>query len=143
MFRASARLTRSMFDFPLHRFIVHFPIVLAVFAFIYDGWAVYAKRPEAHDTGYGLSLWAGLLALTAVVTGLQIASLSELGKGAITGHALYGMTAAIVLTAFGLMRYSVRARRTGENENYTMVWLLVQALATLLILVTATTGHNL
>ncbi len=132
-----------MFEFPLHRFIVHFPIALALFAFVYDGWAVYSKRNEMHNTGYGLSLWAAVLALVAVVTGLQIASLSQIGKGAITGHALFGITTAIVLAASGVLRYSARARMTGEVEDFSIVWLLVQGLAALLVLVTAVTGHQL
>jgi uncharacterized membrane protein len=132
-----------MFEFPLHRFIVHFPIALAVFAFVYDGWAVYSKRGEMHNTGYGLSLWAAVFALIAVVSGLQIASLSQIGKGAITGHALFGITAAIVLAAFGVLRYSARARLAGGPESYSTVWLLVQALSALLVLVTAITGHQL
>jgi uncharacterized membrane protein len=132
-----------MFEFPLHRFIVHFPIALALFAFVYDGWAVYARRDDMHDVGYGLSLWAGFFALVAVVTGLQIASLSDIGKSAVTGHALFGITAAIVLAAFAVIRYSGRARRTSDYEAYSMVWLVVEALAALLVLVTALLGHQL
>ena len=132
-----------MFEFPLHRFIVHFPIVLTLFAFIYDGWAVYSNRNEMHDTGYGLSLWAAVFALVAVVTGLQIASLSQIGKSAVTGHALFGITTAIILAAFGVLRYSARARLAGEAERYSMVWLAAQALAALLVLFTAVTGHQL
>ena len=132
-----------MFDFPLHAFIVHFPIVLTIFAFIYDAWAVYSKHSESHDTGYGLSLWAGLAALTAVVTGLQIASLTEIGSSAVTGHALFGITAAIVIAAFAVLRYSARTRQSGEHGYYTVVWLLLQSLAALLVLVAAVTGHQM
>ena len=132
-----------MFEFPLHRFIVHFPIALALFALVYDGWAVYACRDEMHDAGYSLSLWAGFFALVAVVTGLQIASLSEIGKSAVTGHALFGITAAIVLAAFAVIRYSARARRSSEHEAYSMLWLVVETAAALLVVITALLGHLL
>ena len=84
-----------------------------------------------------------MTALTAVVTGLQIAGLGGISKGAITGHALYGISAAIVLVAFALWRYSVRARQSGPEEGYSMLWLIVQGLAAALIMATALTGHRL
>jgi uncharacterized membrane protein len=132
-----------MFDVPLHSLINHFPIALAVFAFFYDAWAVYAGRPERHEIGYELSFWAGVFAIAAVVTGLQIASLGQIGKSAITGHALFGITTAIVLAAFALLRYSAKARLGDEPERYTMLWLMVQLAGALLIIATAVTGHRL
>ena len=132
-----------MFDIPLHSLINHFPIALAIFAFIYDGLAVYGKRPERHDIGYELSFWAGLFAIAAVVTGLQIAGLGQIGNSAITGHALFGITTGIVLAAFSLLRYSKRARQESEDESYSMVWLVIQALAAALVMATAVTGHRL
>jgi len=132
-----------MFDIPLHPFIVHFPITLAVFAFGYDGWAIYAKRPQKHKLGYGLSLWAAVFAAAAAVTGLQLSRLGDIGKGAITGHALYGISAAIVLSAFALWRYSVRARQTTTAESYSIMWVLIQAVGAVLIIIAALTGHRL
>jgi uncharacterized membrane protein len=131
-----------MFDIPLHKLVVHFPIALTVFAFAYDCWAISSKRPELHDTGYGISLWATVSAMLAVVTGLQIASLGEIGKDAITGHALYGISAAIVMAAFGLWRYSARARQEGP-EKYPTLWVFIQGLAVLLVIAAALTGHRL
>src|SRR5689334_19317958 len=116
-----------MFDFPIHRFIVHFPIALSAFALVYDCWAVYTGRRELHSAGFGLSLWAAVFALMAVVTRLQIASLGQIGKGAITGHALFGITAAIVLTAFGVLRYSARARLDDGNEKLSAAWLMAES----------------
>src|ERR1041385_6043977 len=121
-----------MFEFPIHRFIVHFPIALATVALVYDAWAVYSDRRELHNAAFGLSLWAAVFALIAVVTGLQIASLSQIGKGAITGHALFGITAAIVLTAFAVLRNSARARQHDANEKLSAIWLLAEGLAVLL-----------
>jgi len=132
-----------MFDIPLHPFVVHFPVTLAIFAFMYDGWAVYSKRPQKHELGYGLSLWAGVFAAVAVVTGLQLSRLGDIGKGAITGHALYGIASAIILAAFALWRYSSRARQETALENYSMLSLLIQAVGAVLILMTALTGHHL
>ncbi len=96
-----------------------------------------------HDVGYGLSLWAGVSALAAVATGLQIAGLGQIGKGAITGHALFGLSGTIVLAAFALWRYSARARQEGPDESYSPWWLVLQGLAVLLIVATAVTGHRL
>lgn len=127
----------------MHRYIIHFPIALAVFALVYDAWAVSTRRSQLHQAGYGLSLWAALSAMLAVVTGLQIAGLGEISKGAITGHALFGISASITLAGFGLWRYSAKARQEGEEESYTTVWLIVQGLAALLVLGAAYTGQNL
>ena len=132
-----------MLDFPLHPFLVHFPIALAVFAFLYDFWAVYAKRPEVHETGYSLSMWASVFAFAAAGTGLQLARLSDIGKGAITGHALYGISATIVLIALAVIRYSAKARQAAPNARYSAVWLAVQAVAAVLVLVAAITGQRL
>ena len=132
-----------MFDIPLHSFIIHFPISLAILAFLYDAWAVFGKRPERHETGYALSFWAGMLSIASVVTGLQIAGLGQIRKSSITGHAFFGIATAIVLAAFSLLRYSARARQVGPDENYSMVWLGVQGLAAVLVIATAITGHTL
>ena len=132
-----------MFDLSLHKLVIHFPIALTILAFAYDCWAVSSKRAELHDTGYSISMWATVSAIVAVVTGLQIASLGEIGKDAITGHALYGISAAIVMAAFGLWRYSARARQEGPSEKYPTLWLFVQGLAVLLVMAAAITGHRL
>jgi uncharacterized membrane protein len=132
-----------MFDIPLHKLIIHFPIALAIVAFAYDGWAVYSKRPEMHDTGYGLTLWAAVTALFAIVTGLQIAGLGGISKGAITGHALLGMFTTAVLVALGMWRYSSRSRQEGPDEDYMIVWLIMGGLAAVLVVATAIAGHRL
>ena len=132
-----------MFDFPVHPFLVHFPIALAVFAFLYDFWAAYGKRPELHRTGYSLSLWAATFAFLAAGTGLQLSRLGDIGKGAITGHALFGVSSTIVLAAIALIRYSAKAKQTDSEGSYSVIWLLVQGFAALLVLMTAVTGQRL
>ena len=54
-----------MFDVPIHKLIVHFPVALMIIAAIYDAWAVYTRRPELHRLAYGLILWAAVGALAA------------------------------------------------------------------------------
>ena len=132
-----------MFDVPLHLFLVHFPITLGIFAFLYDLWAIYAKRPSLHDTGYSLSLWAGFFAVAAAGTGLQLSRLSDIGKGAITGHALFGIAAAIVLAAIALIRYSAKARQVETERKYSLVWLVAQAVAAALVIAAAFSGNRL
>jgi uncharacterized membrane protein len=132
-----------MFDIALHPLLVHFPIALAVFAFLYDFWAAYGKRPELHRTGYGLSLWAAAFAFLAAGTGLQLARLSDIGKGAITGHALFGLSSTIILAAVALVRYSAKAKQMDSEASYSLIWLVVQGIAALLIMITAVTGQRL
>ena len=76
-----------LFDIPVHKFLIHFPIALAFVAALYDAWALYARRPELHRTSYGLSLWAAVGALAAAGTGLQLAEIVRIDKAAVTGHA--------------------------------------------------------
>src|SRR6266852_2687270 len=123
LFRAAIGLKlMSLFDIPIHKFIIHFPIALTIIAVIYDSWAVYARRPELHRTGYGLTLWAAVGALAAAGTGLQLAEMVRLDKAAVTGHAGFGIAATIVLTALGGARYSAHAR---EQKGYRIWWLIL------------------
>src|SRR5713101_8778506 len=111
LFRAAFGLKLMfLFDIPIHKFIIHFPIALTIIAVIYDSWAVYARRPELHRTGYGLTLWAAVGALAAAGTGLQLAEMVRLDKAAVTGHAGFGVTATIILVALAGIRYSALAQ---------------------------------
>jgi uncharacterized membrane protein len=129
-----------MFDVPIHKLIVHFPIALIIIATIYDAWAVYTRRPELHRTGYGLTLWAAVGALAAVGTGLQLAEMIHVDKGAVTGHAGFGITSAIVVAALAGLRYSAQAQ---EQKDYRIGWLVLEMAAAVLIAATAVTGHRL
>lgn len=129
-----------MAGIPLHKLLNHFPIALTLIAVIYDSWAVYSRRPEMHQTGYGLTLWAAVGALASVVSGLDLAGGSQYSKGAVTGHAGFGIAFAIVITAVAVVRYSARAR---EQKGYRIVWLIVEWAAAGLVIATAITGHKL
>ena len=129
-----------MFGIPLHKLIIHFPIALTLIAVVYDAWALYTKKPELHRTGYGLSLWAAVGALAALVTGLQLAQMIRIDKGAVTGHAGFGIASAILLTALGGVRYSAQAQ---ERKGYPLWWLGLEVAAAAFIFVTAVTGHQL
>jgi len=129
-----------LFGIPIHKLIIHFPIALAIIAVVYDSWALYARKPELHRTGYGLTLWAAVGALAAAGTGLQLAEMVRIDKAAVTGHAGFGITATIVLTALAGARYSAQAQ---EKKGYKIWWLLLEAVAAALIVATAITGHSL
>jgi uncharacterized membrane protein len=129
-----------MFDVPIHKLIVHFPIALMIIAAIYDAWGVYTRRPELHRLAYGLILWAAVGALAAVGTGLQLAELLNVNKGAVTGHAGFGITSALLIAALAGLRYSAQAQ---EQKDYRMVWLAMEIAAAALIAATALTGHRL
>ena len=129
-----------LFNIPIHKLIIHFPIALAIIAVIYDAWALYARKPELHRTGYGLTLWAAVGALAAAGTGLQLAEMVRIDKAAVTGHAGFGIIATIVLTGLAGVRYSAQAQ---ERKGYKIWWLLLEAAAAALIVATAVTGHRL
>lgn len=129
-----------IFNVPIHKLIVHFPIALMIIAAVYDSWALYTRRPELHRTGYGLTLWAAVGALAAVGTGLQLAEMLHVDKGAVTGHAGFGITSVIVISALAGMRYSAQAQ---EQKDYKLGWLVLEIGAAALIIATALTGHRL
>jgi uncharacterized membrane protein len=129
-----------MFGIPVHKLIIHFPIALTILAVMYDSWALYSRRAELHSISYGLSLWAAFCALIAAVTGLQLAGVSRVSAGVVTGHAGFGIASAVVITAVGIARYSAVAR---DQNDYRIAWLVIEVGAALLIAATAITGHQL
>jgi len=129
-----------MFGIPIHKFIIHFPIALTIVAFAYDAWALYAKRPELHRTAYGLTLWAAVGALAALGTGLQLADMIRIDKGAVTGHAGFAISTTIVLGGLAGMRYSAQAQ---EKKGFPIWWLIIEVAAVALVIATAVLGHRL
>ena len=129
-----------MFGVPVHKLIIHFPIALTFMALIYDAWALYAKKSELHRIGYGLTLWAATGALAAVGTGLQLAEMIRIDKGAVTGHAGFAISSTIILAAVAGLRYSAQAQ---ERKDYQVWWIILQVAAAGLIAATAVTGHLL
>jgi uncharacterized membrane protein len=129
-----------MFGVPAHKLIIHFPIALMIIAAIYDCWGVYSKRPQLHIVGYGLSLWAAVSSLAAVVTGLQLAGVTRVAPGVVTGHAGFGIASSLVITTVGILRYSAMAR---EQFEYRIEWLFLEVGAAVLVGVTAIMGHRL
>jgi uncharacterized membrane protein len=129
-----------MFGIPIHKLIIHFPVALTIIALVYDAWAIYAKKPELHRTGYGLTLWAAVGALAAAGTGLQLAEMVRINKGAVTGHAGFAIGATLLLCAVGGVRYSAQAQ---EKKGYAIWWLVLQVGAATLVAAAAVTGHRL
>ena len=129
-----------LFGIPIHKFLIHFPIALTIMALIYDAWGLYAKKPELHRLAYGLTLWASVASLAAVGTGLQLAEMVRLDKGAVTGHAGFAIGSMIVLTGLAGWRYSAQNQ---EQEGYKIGWLILGIGAAVLIAATAVTGHRL
>ena len=129
-----------MFGIPIHKLIIHFPIALTLIALVYDSWALYTKKPELHRTGYGLTLWAAVAALAAAGTGLQLADVIRVDKGAVTGHAGFAISATVVLAVFGGLRYTAY---TQERKPYPIWWMILQIIAAALVAAAAVTGHKL
>jgi uncharacterized membrane protein len=128
-----------MFGVPIHKLIVHFPIALTILAAIYDSWALYANKSELHRATYGFTLWAAVGALAAVGTGLQLAQLLRINKGAVTGHAGFAIASTIVIAGLAGLRYSAEAQ---ERKGYRIGWLALSIAAAALMLATAITGHR-
>ncbi|HYR89027.1 MAG TPA: DUF2231 domain-containing protein [Terriglobia bacterium] len=129
-----------MFGIPIHKLIVHFPIALMILAVIYDSWAFYSRKVELHEMGYRLTLWAAIGALGAVVSGLQLAGVSRIPPGEVTGHAGFGIVSSIVVTALAAARYSEHVR---EQRGYRLHWLVLEIGAAALVFATAVMGHKL
>jgi len=129
-----------LFDIPIHKFLIHFPIALTIIALIYDSWAIYSRKPELHRTGYGLTMWAAVAALAAAGTGLQLAEMVRIDKASVTGHAGSAILATILLVTVAGARYSAHAQ---EQKEYRWWWLILQAAAAAFIAATAITGHKL
>ena len=133
-----------MFGIPLHNLAVHFPIVLALVAVLYDGWARYAGDRSLHSAASGLVMLAAVAAIIATASGLNLAGASGLGSGsATTGHAVSGILTTIVLTAGAAWRYAAHARGDSGEEAYVDGWLLLGAIGAILVLVTAIAGHRI
>jgi uncharacterized membrane protein len=129
-----------MFGVPVHKLIIHFPIALMIIAAIYDSWGLYSKRPQLHTVGYGLNLWAAVASLVAVVTGLQLAGVTRVAPGVVTGHAGFGIASCLAITTLGMLRYSAMAR---EQFEYRIGWLVLEVAAAILVGATAIMGHRL
>ncbi len=133
-----------MFGIPLHILIIHFPIVLAIVAFLYDAWASYSDNTALHAVGSTLTKYAALSAVIATSTGLQSAGVSGLGSSStVTAHAAGGILATIVLVALAIMRYSSEVRDEESKEAYFTLWLAIGALAAGLVAITALAGHRI
>ena len=129
-----------VFGIPIHKLIIHFPVALTIIAVLYDFWAVYAKKPALHRTAYGLMLWAAVGALAAVGTGLQLAEMIRIDKGAVTGHAGFAIASTVILAGVAGLRYSAQAQ---ERKEFQIWWLVLEVGAAALIFATAVTGHRL
>ena len=140
---ASSRRQTDMFDIPIHRLIVHFPIALTLVALSYDMRALYLKRPDLHDIGYKLSLWSAGSAILAIATGFSRAGALGLDSGALAGHTGFAISAGLVLTGFAVLRYTASAGAGTNSRYYPAVWSAVQLLGFLLIAASAITGHGL
>ena len=133
-----------MFGVPLHKLIIHFPIVLAWVAFSYDAWACYSRNSRLHQVGSRLTMFAAASALIATATGFDLAGVSGLGSGStVTGHAGFSLASTVVLLALAGLRYSAEARADFPEETYSNLWLGVGLLAVILVAVTAVLGHRI
>src|ERR1051325_8059798 len=95
-----------LFDIPVHKFLIHFPIALTIIALMYDSWAIYSRKPELHRTGYGLPLWPAVASLASAGTGLQLAEMVRIDKASVIGPARFAIPATILLAAVAGIRYS-------------------------------------
>jgi uncharacterized membrane protein len=64
----------------------------------------------------------------------------RLDKGAVTGHAGFGIGTAILLAGLAGARYSAQAQ---ERKGYPVWWFIIEVAAALLVTATMVTGHLL
>jgi len=133
-----------MFGVSLHKLVIHFPIALAVVAFLYDAWGAYSRELRFHSIGSGLLKLAAFSAIIAMGTGLELAGMSGMGSGStVTGHAGIGIATTVILSALGLIRYSAEARSEVRRQAYSPIWLAVEGFAAVLVATTAVIGHSI
>ena len=133
-----------MFGIPLHTLIVHFPIVLAIVAFVYDAYGCYSGNAKLHRIGSNLTKYASFSAAIATLTGFELAGVSGLGSNSnVTAHAGAGILTTIVLVALSVIRYSSEIRNEEPHPIYPLHFLIIGAFAMLLVVITALAGHSI
>ena len=133
-----------MFGVPLHSLVIHFPIALGVFAFVYDAWAVYSKDTRLHLVGSSLLKLSAASALAALGSGVSLAGMSGLGsRSTVTGHAGLALTASVVLAGLAFARYSAEARASDRAGAFRPAWLAVEGAGAILVTATAILGHRI
>ena len=134
----------SMSGLSLHVLIVHFPIVLAIFAVFYDLWASSSGNKLFHTVGSSLTKWAAISAVLATATGLQHAGVSGLGsRSDVSAHAAAGVITTMILVAMAVVRYSAEVREEDPAEVFSLLWLTAGAVAAVLIAISAIMGHGI
>jgi uncharacterized membrane protein len=132
-----------MFGVSVHSLLIHFPIVLAIVALVYDWRGFSSGDSSFHLVGSSLTKFAALSAVLATATGLQLAGATGLGGlSIVTGHAGFGIAATGLLAALAFMRYSAEVR-DDDPRPYSNLWLAIQILATVLVATTAIIGHRI
>ena len=121
-----------MFGVPYHFLVVHFPLVLALLALLYD-------RRGLHDIGYRFTLGAAFGSLLAVPTGLMLAG-GQLSR--MTVHAAAALVGTLALVAVAMLRYSRKAREEETISGLPTAWLLLEVLAAVCMVISAMTGHR-
>ena len=133
-----------MFGVSVHSLVIHFPIVLAIVALVYDWRGFSSGNSSLHLVGSSLTKFAALAAVLATATGLQLAGATGLGGlSIVTGHAGFGIGATALLSALAFMRYSAEVREDERLRPYSNLWLAIEVLAAVLIVVTAIFGHRI
>jgi len=121
-----------MFGVPYHFFLVHFPLVLTLFALFYDLRGMF-------DFGYRLTLGAAAGSVLAVITGLMLAG-GNFSR--MTIHAVASLLGGLCLVALAMLRYSRNAREDEPLKELPTPWLLLEVFGAVFVLVAAVTGHR-
>ncbi len=133
-----------MFGVSVHSLLIHFPIVLAIVALVYDWRGFSSGDLSLHLVGSNLTKFAAMAAVLATATGLQLAGATGLGGlSIVTGHAAFGIAGTGILAALAFMRYAAETREDEEAAHYSNLWLAIQILAAVLITTTAIIGHRI
>jgi uncharacterized membrane protein len=135
----------------IHPMIVHFPIVLAVMALLFDLWAVaIARRAGGPFTslqpGAVMLAGAGLMAVAAYFFGdmaLDVAMSRGFSEAQLETHEGWGTTTAIVLAVIGLLRFVMWRRQLDRSSKGAALAVALGVAAVVMVSVTAYFGGQL
>lgn len=135
----------------IHPMIVHFPIVLAILAVLFDLWAVTLAKPgggafASLQPGTLMLAGAGLAAIAAYFFGdmaLDVAVSRGFAEAQLETHEGWGTATVIVLAMIGLVRWIMWRRQLDRSSKGAALAMVLGMTAVVMVSVTAYFGGQL
>ena len=109
----------------LHPLLVHFPIALLTFGFVFDMFGLVSKRNELSRVGWWIQVAGTLGLLTAVVTGLLARETVVIPVAAYDTFENHEQIAFIVTAVFAALLLWRIASRTHLPQRYKILFLVL------------------